>query len=246
MRQLLPAAVDQVDLDAAYALAPQPKPHVRANFILSADGAATFNGVTEPLATPADRNVFRTVRGLADVILVGAGTVRAEGYGPARPTAERRARRLAEGYAEVPTIAVVSRSLDLDLSSRFFTEAAVPPIVITFSGAPAQQLDALHEIADVLVAGETSVDLRAALQVLHHRGLTRVLTEGGPLLFGELIAANLVDELCLTLSPVLAGAGHLSMASGPAIDVPHWMSLVHVLEEDGALFLRYARREETS
>src|SRR5205814_10541457 len=125
--------------------APRAKPHVRANFILSVDGAASFHGVTEPLATPGDRAVFRTVRGLADVILVGAGTVRDEKYGPARPTEERQARRTAEGYTPIPPIAVVSRSLDLDLESRFFTEAVVPPIVVTVQGAPAERLDAVAE-----------------------------------------------------------------------------------------------------
>lgn len=243
MRRLLPDPADPLDDDALraqYAL-PEPdgRPHVRLNFVCGVDGAITVGGVSEGLQTPGDNRVFHELRTLADVLLVGAGTVRIEGYGPIRTDTEHAARRRALGLAEVPPIAIVSASLDLDPGAPLFTEAAARTMVITHGGAPAGRRAALAEVADVIVAGASSVDLPSALTALAGRGLARVLCEGGPHLFGALLAAGCVNELCVTVTPMLAGPGPGRMIAGPPIATPAGLRLAHVLEEDGALFTRY-------
>ena len=240
MRRLLPDPVDEVDLDDAYAWRASGQ-HVRGNMVSSADGAATLGGVTEELSGPADKRVFGVLRGLADVVLVGAGTVRTEDYGPARPSLERRERRVGAGLAPIPPIAVVSGRLDLSPQSRFFTEATVPPVVITTASAPAERRSALGRVADVVVAGDARVDPAAMLDALAARGFARVLCEGGPQLLSTLATAGRLDELCLTLSPQLVGGRSPRILTEP-VRPPAALTLGHVLEEDGFLFLRYELR----
>jgi riboflavin biosynthesis pyrimidine reductase len=236
------AAGDDVDLDALYAIAP-PAPgarHVRANFIASADGAAEVGGRSGGLAGSADRRVFRTLRWLSDVVLVGAGTARDEDYGPVVVPPERREIRVAAGLAPVPPVAVITGSLAFDPAARLFA-AEVRPLLLTCEAAPEARRRVLAEVADVRVCGQDAVDLRAALAVLTDRGLTRILTEGGPMLHATLAADGLLDELCLTVAPVLAGPGHRGIVRGTPWTGPLGLTLVHVLEDDGALFLRYRR-----
>jgi riboflavin biosynthesis pyrimidine reductase len=243
MRQLLPVASDDVDLDQAYAVPDQTGPHVRVNFVSSLDGAVTLEGVSAPLSSPHDRVVFHLLRGLADVILVGAATVRGEGYGPAKVGDERRDARERAGLAPVPTIAVVTSRLELDLTSRFFTEAVARPVLFTTELAPEPVRAAAAERADVVVAGESAVDLGLAVAELADRGLRRVLCEGGPRLFTDLLAADLVDELCLTLAPVLAGASHHRLTAETVPMPPRSYRIGRLLEaDDGYLFCRYLRR----
>ena len=242
MRSLLPepsGPLGEPDLAAHYAVPDSARPHLRLNFIASPDGAGTVDDLTVGLQTPGDNRVFALLRDLADVVLVGAGTVRDEGYGPLRPGPERRRRRREHGLAEVPVLAVVSGRLDLDPSAELFTAATVRPVVITSGASPAQARAALAGVAEVIVAGGSEVDLPAALAALAARGLPRILCEGGPHLFGSLLAAGCVDELCLTLSPMLAGPGAGRIVAGPPVPAPVPMRLTHLLEEDGALFCRY-------
>jgi riboflavin biosynthesis pyrimidine reductase len=184
--------------------------------------------------------VFLELRALADVILVGATTVRDEHYGPARLSAEDRARRMNAGLSPVPPIAVVTRSLQLDWQSAFFAKAEQRPLVITVKTGDLGALARVAEVAEVIVAGETSVDLAAALAALGDRGFTNVLTEGGPSLIGELLAAGLLDELCLTISPKLVSGDAVRIVNGPGLEQPADLDLVHVLIDNGFLFLRYA------
>lgn len=248
MRRLLPttlsgdAAGGAVDLEAAYAWPQTDRQLVRANMVASLDGAATLDGVTEGLSGRSDRRLLGLLRGLADVVLVGAGTVRREGYGPVRPGAERQARRLAAGLAPVPPIAVVSGSLALDPGSRFFVEAVARPIVITHAGAPPDRRAVLEQIADVVIAGEHAADPSRILAALADRGYTRVLCEGGPHLLHEIVAAGRLDELCLTVAPWLVGGEPLRILAGPPLRGRDEWQPVHVLEEGGSLFLRYSRR----
>jgi riboflavin biosynthesis pyrimidine reductase len=249
VRRLLPASdgpladLDDASLAEAYAV-PGGRPwHLRINFVASADGGVTVEDRSGGLSNPADKRIFALLRDLADVVLVGAGTVRTEGYGPERYGPERRRRRVELGRAELPVIAVISGSLDLDPTSTLFTgaEPAARTAMITCQAAPEAQRLALSEVADLLVAGEDRVDLGAAVAGLADRGLTRVLCEGGPTLFGALLAAGLVDELCLTVSPLLTGPGTGRIVAGQLLDgAPVPLDLVHVLEEDGALLHRYA------
>lgn len=227
------------DLVRLYAIPDGSGPHVRLNFVTSPDGAATVAGLSAGLQTPGDNRLFALLRDLADVVLVGAGTIRDEGYGALRPGAGRRERRRALGRAEVPVLGVVSGRLDLDPGAEMFAKAPVRPVVVTHGNAERGRREALAEVADVVVAGADQVDLPAAMAALADRGLRRILCEGGPALFGSLLAAGSVDELCLTVTPRLVGEGPRRIVAGPPIPAPVPVHLAGLLEEDGALFCRY-------
>jgi riboflavin biosynthesis pyrimidine reductase len=183
--------------------------------------------------------VFAVLRALADVILVGAETARRERYGPAVTGGEFAGHRAALGQRPDPVIAVVSRSLDFDPAAPLFAEAAERTIVLTTESAPQQRRDVLSELVTVIIAGATAVDFGAALTALAGQGLTRVLCEGGPHLLGEIARAGLLDELCLTITPQLAGGDAVRiLAGGQALrDVE--LALAHILEQDGTLLTRW-------
>jgi len=211
---------------------------VRANMIASIDGAAAAAGRSGPLSGPADRALFSLLRTLADVVLVGAGTVRAERYGPVRRRPELAGLRAAAGQPPAAVLAIVSNRLDLDEGSVLFTESDPRPVVLTSEVAPAARREALEPVADVVVAGAASVDLGRALDALAARGLHRVLCEGGPTLLGAVTTANRIDELCVTVSPLMVGGVAPRLLSGTA--ERRWtLRLAHLLEQDGFLFARY-------
>ena len=249
MRMIFPSAGDELDLlglAELYAYPAYPRGRwLRANFVSSADGAAYVDGLSGGLSSAGDKQVFGILRVLADVVLVGAGTARAEEYKPARLRPSLAS--LREGRPQTATIALVSRTLGLDLASALFTET--PPdartIVITCAASDDELRAEAAKVADVIVAGVETVDLGEALRALEDRGMGRILCEGGPHLLGDLAAAGLLDELCLSLSPTLAGpdAGRI-IAGQPSPARP--MTLAHVLAEDnGFLFCRYVTPEQT-
>ena len=247
MRALLPEPSDQVDLEAAYA-PPDPttatRPFVRVNMISSLDGAISVHGLSGQLGGPGDREVFGVLRSLTDMILVGAGTVRAEGYGPASLDAETQERRRARGQTPEPPIAVVSRSCHLDWNSPFFAAANARPIVVTTTDADEDARARAEAVADVVIAGTGEVDLSRALDALHERGAHSVLGEGGPRLNAQLAAAGLVDELCLTLSPRLVAGDGPRLFAGPEPPEPIGLRPVSLLEDDGFFFLRLRREHD--
>lgn len=246
MRRLLPDPTETVDIYAEYAVPDEALAgrgwHLRMNFVTSADGAVTLAGRSRGLSTPGDRALFAALRDLSDVVLVGAGTARGEGYGPDRPSQSRRTLRRSAGRTEAPVIAVVSASLDLDPSSELFTAPDARTLVLTADHAPARRRADLERVVEVVTAGSDSLDPVAAMAALADRGLHRVLCEGGPHLFGSLLAGGVVDELCLTVSPLLTGAGAGRIVAGPLLAAPAQLALAGLLEEDGALFCRYAVR----
>ena len=223
MRQLLPSVVDPVDPVAVYGDLPAAsgRPAVRLNMIASVDGATTVGGVSGGLGGRADQALFAVLRSLADGVLVAAGTVRAEGYRP----------------SSTP-IAVVSRSLRLDWDAPFFTAPIARPILLTVTRAPAHRRARAGELADVVVAGDHDVDLAVALAALAERGWWNVLAEGGPSLNVQLARAGLLDELCLTLSPWLAGGDAKRILNGPHLPDTA-LRLCSACEQDEFLFLRY-------
>ncbi|ASD22978.1 hypothetical protein B7495_13465 [Cryobacterium sp. LW097] len=237
------SAIDPGDVLARYTVHDRSAPHLRVNFISSLDGAATHDGLSGGLGDDADKLVFDTVRMLTDVILVGAGTVRAEGYGGIRFTDEAVAWRVAHALPEHPPVALVSGRLDLDPAHPVFTAAATRPIVITHAQAPAQRRAALAAVADVWVCGEASVDHALMVRALTARGYPQVLCEGGPSLFGSLLAADAVDELCLTLAPLLESGRAARIAGAPDAS-PRRMRLAHALPAGDTLLLRYLRARE--
>jgi riboflavin biosynthesis pyrimidine reductase len=272
VRQLWPTGhaepLTDEELRAAYDHQPREEPWLRVNFVTSADGAVTVAERSAGLSSEADKKVFGLLRSLSDVLLVGAGTLRQESYGPVQLDQRRRAWRREAGLAEVPTLALVSSRLDLNPVHPALAEAPVRPIVFTHGGSPVERRDALAAVADVIVVGDAEVDLAAARRVLIEREFRQILNEGGPHLFGSLLAADAVDELCLTVAPLLAGPGAGRIIAGPsaarmettpsaapgAVDpetgprpeavpgVPHSLRLAHVLEADGNLLVRYTRR----
>jgi riboflavin biosynthesis pyrimidine reductase len=242
MRQIF-ASADLRDTDLAALYAYPPGPWLRANMVSSADGAASLGGVTSGLSSEADRHLFALLRTLADVVVVGAATVRAEHYAPVRQ--HELWPDLRPGRTPTPPIAVVTGRLDLDPASRLI--ASAPPsartIVITTAQAPADRRAALEEMADIIVAGQESVDLKVAVAALAERGHRRMLAEGGPHLLAQLAADGLLDELCLTVGPLLAGPGAGRILAGDQQGQAQPLTLAHVLEDNGFLFCRYVRKD---
>ncbi|MGW1146836.1 pyrimidine reductase family protein [Streptomyces sp. NPDC002454] len=231
------------ELADAYAYPEGPAVWLRANMVSTLDGAAQHDGRSEPLSSTADMRVFGVLRGLADAVVVGAETVRREGYRPARAREAFAARRAAAGQGPAPAVVVVSAGLDLDLALPLFAEPLVPTLLVTGAGAPAERLAAARAAGvEVVLAGEgAAVEPARAVRVLADRGLRRLLTEGGPRLLGQFVADGVLDELCLTLAPMLAAGSAQRIAGGPSRAVPDRFVLASLLEEGGFLFARYHR-----
>ncbi len=221
-----PTELTDDELRADYAF-PEDRTWVRANMVATLDGAIRgSDGLAKSITTPADQRVFGIARLACDVILVGAGTVRAEDYRPSKRT-----------------VAIVTSRLDVPLSLRMFsdrTEANPRPIILTTEESARSAREELRAVADVVDCGSGHVDLRTAISHLVGRGLPRILCEGGPALLGAMFDAGLVDELLLTVSPLLVGAGtdeHIVQVPG-GLQPPPRFGLAGVLEEDGTVFLR--------
>jgi riboflavin biosynthesis pyrimidine reductase len=232
--------LDEAGLRDLYA-PPRPRPWLRVNFVASLDGAVEVDGYSRGLSGKPDQKVLSLLRQHCDALMVGAGTLRHEGYGPIRLDAQRRAWRREQGLAEIPPLVIVSAALDLDPQASALKDAPVRPILLTRAAAPPERQASLAKVADVAVCGETKVDLAVGLAELNRRGLRQVLCEGGPHLFGALLAAELVDELCLTVSPLLAGPGAGRIVAGVTREVPVELALRHIVAADGMLLTRYAR-----
>jgi riboflavin biosynthesis pyrimidine reductase len=240
MRALLPEPLHDVDVHTHYAADWTDRGGIRANMVTSVDGAADADGLSRGLQTPGDNHVFAALRDLADVVLVGAATAEAEGY---RPVGDQHAALRREyGFRPQLPIALVTRSLTLDLDGPLFRDPERRPLVLTTAQAPSAAAGA---VADVIVCGDDAIDFGEARRQLAARGLTRVLCEGGPTLLGRVADAGELDELCLSLTPMLVGPGHGRMIGGA-----HWaggprgLELRGLLEESGALFLRYTATRE--
>jgi riboflavin biosynthesis pyrimidine reductase len=238
VRRLLPdpGALDDAGLVEAYRL-PEGR-SLRMNFVVSLDGAVAVEGRSGGLGSPGDRRVFTLLRALADGVLVGHGTAAAEGYGPV--TADSRVGRLRTELgrpATVPVV-VVSGRASLDPRSGLVTDAVSPTVLVTCESADADRRAALAAAgARVLVCGDRAVDLPLALDRLAELGIEQVLGEGGPGLLHSALAAGVVDELDLSISPSLVGTGPRLL--GEPLPGVVRADLRQVLEEDGTLFARY-------
>jgi len=242
MRALVPGPADPVNVHDHYAAGWLTSGGIRANFVASVDGAASTAGRSRGLQTRGDNLVFAALRDLADVVLVGAGTARAEGYRAANLSRARQEVRRSYGLAPTLPIAVVSRLALLDPGSELFRtpDPATRTIVITCATADATAQRALDPVADVVLCGKETVDLAEVRSTLVARGLTRILCEGGPTFFADLLRSGEVDELCLSITPLLAGPGPGRITAGhswPGDPAP--LNLVGLLEQDGTLFGRY-------
>lgn len=213
---------------------------LRMNFVSSIDGAATRDGRSGALGGDADRRVFELLRRQADVILVGAGTVRAEGYGAMRLQDDAVQWRGERGRSDHPSFALVSGSLNLDPESAVFTDAPTRPIIYTVSTAPRARREALRGVADVVDAGAGLLDPEKVRDDLVARGLRHIHAEGGPAVFGTFIAGGTVDEVCLTLASSLE-AGNAGRISRSQHSAPTDMDLAALLRAGREIFLRYVR-----
>jgi riboflavin biosynthesis pyrimidine reductase len=220
MRRLHPDPTEHISAADAYdVVRPRPgkRPWLGLCMVASVDGSTVVDHRSEALSSEADREVLSTLRSLADVIVVGAGTVRIEGYGPPKKPGQR--------------IGVVSRSGNVDLSMPLFASGAA--FLIMPASAPERPIDTIR-------AGDGELDLAAALSQLD---VDFVQAEGGPRLNAALAAADLIDELNLTISPMLSGGDGPRVTAG-AEPIFHRLGLAHVLEDDGFLFTRYVRRRD--
>ena len=224
MRRLLPEPCADVDPRDVYRLEDRTTAHLRVNMVASVDGAAAVEGRVGALSGQADQVLLHDLRVLCDVLLVGAGTVRAEGYGPLEMSAEDQRVRVEAGRLPVPRLAILTRTIDLDLSAPVFTEATRPPLLLTTGLAPATRRRAAEAVAEVVVAGEDTVDLKEAVRELVDRGLPHILSEGGPHVLAELFLGDVVDELCLAIAPVVTNGTDLRITAGPRLPEPVGLS----------------------
>ncbi len=239
-----PTPLDDEQILALYSPRDRAVPVVRANFISSVDGASTADGLSGALGGPADHRVFDLLRQLSDVIMVGAGTLRAEGYGAMRLSNEASRWRADHGIPAQPHFAIVSARLDLDPASAVFTDAPVRPLVLTAASADAAARRELSRVADVIDCGATHAGGTDVVEALTSRGLRQVHCEGGPHLLGTLIADDVIDELCLTTSPLLEGGDAPRISAGAS--VARSMALDHLLIAGSMLFTKYSRTREAS
>ncbi|SDF02710.1 Pyrimidine reductase, riboflavin biosynthesis [Blastococcus aurantiacus] len=237
MRRLLPspaADLDDAALVDAYRLPPGRS--LRMDFVASPDGSIAVDGRSAGLGSPGDKRVFRVLRALADVVLVGAGTAGTEGYRPVAPDSPVGRLRATIGRPVELPIAVVSRRASLDPASAL--ASAPSTLVVTCAAADAGRRAALSAAgATVLVCGDDDVDLPSAVTALADRGLEQVTCEGGPQLLRAALTAGVVDELDLTIAPALVGAALRLLPDG--LSAPIRLELHQLLEEDGVLFTRY-------
>ena len=225
----------------------QPKHEcwVTGHMVAGLDGTSAIDGRVGSLSTVPDQALFRAMRQIADVVLVGAETVRLESYGLIKLSQQAREQRRGSGRPSTPPVAVVSRSLDLDWTSSLFTDAPgdARTLVITCATADPGRRAAAERVATVIVAGEDTVEPAAALRALADLGHQVVLCEGGPTWLGELVATDRLDELCLSVSPLMGG-DPLPVSVAPDGAGTAAFELKGIMAEDDTLFLRYERRSD--
>jgi riboflavin biosynthesis pyrimidine reductase len=223
---------------------PAGRPWVMANMVASVDGAWAVDGRSGGLSGPADRAVFHSLRALADVVLVAAGTARAERYRRPWPVPEAQELRAGRDQAPAARLALVSRSLHVPADQPFLAGDGPVPLVFHPATVDPSDLAGLPHGVEPRVSGESSVDLTDVLeQLARDEGSRLVLCEGGPRLLGQLHAADLLDEMFVTISPSLVGGAQVGMLGGVA-PVVHRLELHRVLVEDGSLLCTYRRRRD--
>ncbi len=247
LRRVLPEAGSVTAIEALEGLAlgdlaPEHRPYLVLNMVATVDGAATVAHRTAPISSPADRQLFHELRACVDAVMVGAGTVRAERYGRLVRDPRSQQRRVARGLAPEPLTIVVSGRLSLTPDLPLLADPHSRVLVLTASDADIGECAA--QVSYLCSAPGQELDLAAMLARLRtEHGVRSVLCEGGPNLNSSLVPAGLVDELFLSLSPVLAGsAGSRSILDRAPLAELVSLELVWLLESGSQLFARYALR----
>ncbi|MFT3872973.1 MAG: dihydrofolate reductase family protein [Nocardioides sp.] len=221
---------------------PEGRPWLRMTMLRGLDGGVTgADNRSGSVSSEADRDLMAEIRRLADVVLIGAATMRIERYGAIKAAAADAADRRADGLGPAPTLAIVSASLDLPWTEAAFGESAVTPIVITSDLATPDALARAEEHAEVVRLPGEAVSAAAIVAALHERGLTRINCEGGPVLLASFAAEDLVDEFDLTVSPRLPTYGPTTARAGADAAEPAPYDLVQLVEHESFLFARYVR-----
>lgn len=245
MEQIFPSPVDDADAAELYwndVRSPVgERPWVMCNMISSTDGGIAMDGVSGGLGGPGDKAVFGAIRAVPDIIIVASGTVIAENYRKPQTPAHVQTQRSARGQTARPQLAIVTRSLRIDPAHRVFDPEA-RPLIITSAQSDPQARAELEGGADLLIAGDADVDLTAALVELARRGARTVLLEGGPTLNGAFVDHDLIDELCVSVAPLLLGGESSRIVAHSTNPALRELRLDRTLHEDGALFHRYVRR----
>jgi len=211
------------------------RPFVFVNMVATADGRAAVSGSTRSLGSEADLELLLELRSMADAVLIGTGTVRAEGYDRLVRSEERRARRIAAGLAPDPVAVLISRRSDIPWEAGLF-QAPEQPVLI-YTGVESSPPDVPAPVEVVVVDDPAPA---TALADLRRRGVRALGCEGGPTLLGALVAAGVVDELFLTIVPLLTGdEAEPTIVAGGTLPQPAEMELLGTLRSGSELFMRY-------
>ncbi|MBS1848415.1 MAG: dihydrofolate reductase family protein [Actinobacteria bacterium] len=243
MQRLVPDRIDDVDVAQCYLDDRREpidgRPWVVVNMATTIDGATALEGRSGGIGGPNDHLAFHALRSAADVVLAGAGTIRAENYGPVRVPDSHVAVRAAAGRPAPAVLASVSRSVAFEPDARIFSDPTQRPLLFTVTDAPAARIAALEPVADIVAVGSGDVDLPSVFAELGRRGVRCVVCEGGPALNGQLIAWDLVDEWCTTIGPILASGSSSRAAHGPGVAAPRGFRLDRLLYDGRDLLARY-------
>lgn len=243
MDLLWPEHRRDVDVGDLYADPRRPphdgRPWVMAVMVQSIDGAATVDGLSGRLGGDADSRVFAALRRLPDAVLVAAGTARDEDYGPPRTDEATRAWRTGRGLDPVPLVVVVSASLSLSPQARLFA-GGHRPLIVTTNDSPPERRATLGDVAEVVTLGSGRVDPVALLELLADRGVNLVMAEGGPGFNADLVGADVIDEWCLTIDPLVVGGDAMRIVNGTTATT-RGFSFAHVAMDEGVLLTRLVR-----
>lgn len=244
MQRLIPdpgptAVEEQLDSYCPWKQPHENRPFVATNFAATVDGRATIGGVSGPIGSQTDTAMLAGLRTRFDAVMIGAGTMRAERYGRVVAKQEQRERRERIGLPHDPLMVIVSGRLDLPWDASLFTAGGGRVLIFT-----ASEVDPPETATSVsVVRHEGSVDLVAALRCLREEhGVRALLCEGGPHVHSQLWAADLVDELFLTIAPRLTGSEAPRILEGESLPDLAELELAWLLESDSELFARYGRR----